>query len=234
MVLEVDARQYPITTHFSRVTAIESYLDVAFKKVCQIHKRLPAGGILLFLTGKNEIQYMCKRLSKALGVGKKGQSAVFQDAILSSGKEFDRFLAGLDADEIDSEDLENDDSSEDSDFVDEEEVGGGSEAEIEEDDDVSPVSDEAATIRNQMLREALGLPQKSVDEVDNTASKTVLEPEEDLTNLPLRVKILPLYAALEANLQQRVFESVEDGTRLIVVATNVAETSITIPGLQFI
>ncbi|KAI8871917.1 P-loop containing nucleoside triphosphate hydrolase protein, partial [Ramicandelaber brevisporus] len=62
-VLKVEARQYPVTTHFSRRTT-HDYLETAFKKVCKIHARLPPGGILIFLTGQNEIVSMCKKLRK--------------------------------------------------------------------------------------------------------------------------------------------------------------------------
>ena len=44
------------------------------------------------------------------------------------------------------------------------------------------------------------------------------------------VHVLPLYANLPRNAQARVFEAPPAGSRLIVVATNVAETSLTIPG----
>jgi hypothetical protein len=42
--------------------------------------------------------------------------------------------------------------------------------------------------------------------------------------------VLPLYALLPPHLQKRVFDPPPPGSRLIVVATNVAETSLTIPG----
>ena len=42
--------------------------------------------------------------------------------------------------------------------------------------------------------------------------------------------VLPLYAMLPAAQQARVFAPPPPGHRLIVVATNVAETSLTIPG----
>jgi hypothetical protein len=42
--------------------------------------------------------------------------------------------------------------------------------------------------------------------------------------------VLPLYAMLPKQAQARVFMPPPAGSRLIVVATNVAETSLTIPG----
>jgi ATP-dependent RNA helicase DHX37/DHR1 len=46
------------------------------------------------------------------------------------------------------------------------------------------------------------------------------------------VHVLPLYAMLPPEEQSKVFEDPPDGHRLIVVATNVAETSLTIPGIR--
>ena len=46
------------------------------------------------------------------------------------------------------------------------------------------------------------------------------------------VHVLPLYATLSRAAQDRVFAAVPAGHRLIVVATNVAETSLTIPGVD--
>ena len=46
------------------------------------------------------------------------------------------------------------------------------------------------------------------------------------------VHILPLYALLPRAAQMRVFQPPPTGHRLIVVATNVAETSLTIPGIR--
>lgn len=45
--------------------------------------------------------------------------------------------------------------------------------------------------------------------------------------------VLPLYAMLLPQEQRKVFEEPPVGHRLIVVATNVAETSLTIPGIRY-
>lgn len=49
-----------------------------------------------------------------------------------------------------------------------------------------------------------------------------------------RVFVLPLYAMLPQAAQARVFQPPPVGSRLIVVATNVAETSLTIPGTGWV
>ena len=60
-MIKVDARQFPVTMHYNKTTS-EEYLEQAFRKTVKIHRSLPAGGILVFLTGKKEIQYLEKRL----------------------------------------------------------------------------------------------------------------------------------------------------------------------------
>jgi ATP-dependent RNA helicase DHX37/DHR1 len=46
-------------------------VEEAFRKIVKIHKNLPPGGILVFLTGKKEILYMCRRLAMELNKGTK-------------------------------------------------------------------------------------------------------------------------------------------------------------------
>lgn len=48
------------------------------------------------------------------------------------------------------------------------------------------------------------------------------------------VQVLPLYAALPPEMQSRVFQSHEESVRRIIVATNIAETSLTVPGIVFV
>lgn len=45
--------------------------------------------------------------------------------------------------------------------------------------------------------------------------------------------ILPIYSQLPADLQNKIFEKAPDGVRKVVVATNIAETSLTIDGIKY-
>ena len=64
------------------------------------------------------------------------------------------------------------------------------------------------------------------------------EIRERATTLPPNkysdILALPIYAGLPSEEQMMVFEPSERGTRKVVVATNVAEASITIPGIGFV
>jgi len=46
--------------------------------------------------------------------------------------------------------------------------------------------------------------------------------------------VLPLYSALPTRKQLQVFDAPPEGARLVVVATNVAETSLTIPLIKYV
>lgn len=48
----------------------------------------------------------------------------------------------------------------------------------------------------------------------------------------LATEVLPLYARLSQSDQERIFRS--SGKRRVVLATNVAETSLTVPGIRYV
>jgi ATP-dependent RNA helicase DHX37/DHR1 len=58
--------------------------------------------------------------------------------------------------------------------------------------------------------------------------------EEEAGPTTTKAYILPLFAVMSAEQQARVFAAPPAGHRLIVIATNVAETSITIPGIRYV
>lgn len=55
-----------MTIHFNRRTSSD-YVTEAIKKTTKIHTRLPPGGILIFLTGQNEISGVCRKLEAKFG-----------------------------------------------------------------------------------------------------------------------------------------------------------------------
>ncbi|CAI2371735.1 unnamed protein product [Moneuplotes crassus] len=148
-MIKVDSRQYPVEIHFNKVTR-EDYEEETFKKVCKIHKNLPKGGILVFLTGRKEIQYMVERLK-----------AEFKKKTSTKKSE------------------------------------------------------------------------KSVEENKNQEQK-VEEADEDMDDDIMPVQVLPLYSMLSPNEQLRVFQPPKEGHRFIVVSTNIAETSVTIPNIRYV
>lgn len=61
-LIDVPARQFPVTVHFSKRTEMADYVGAAYRKVVRIHRDLPPGGVLVFVTGQREVQRLCKRL----------------------------------------------------------------------------------------------------------------------------------------------------------------------------
>nr|KYP58462.1 Pre-mRNA-splicing factor ATP-dependent RNA helicase PRP16 [Cajanus cajan] len=49
-----------------------------------------------------------------------------------------------------------------------------------------------------------------------------------------KLLILPIYSQLPAGLQAKIFQKAEDGARKCIVATNIAETSLTVDGIYYV
>lgn len=59
-----------------------------------------------------------------------------------------------------------------------------------------------------------------------TCCDVITERLGDVTNAP-PLAVLPIYSQLPADLQAKIFERAEQGARKVIVATNIAETSLT-------
>ncbi|KAG6017533.1 hypothetical protein E4U54_006505 [Claviceps lovelessii] len=177
-VLEVEGRQHPVTIHFARRTH-HDYVEEAFKKITRGHRKLPPGGFLVFLTGRNEILELGKRLKTAFG----GMTSADGPKVKISANE-----APVEVEDIEFGDVDDD-----------------------YDDEID------------------GVPSDGEEEDENE-----FQIEDDQEAGPLKMQILPLYSLLPTREQLRVFEPAPEGTRQVILATNVAETSLTIPGTRFV
>ena len=181
-LLEAEGRQFPVTVHFARRTQ-RDYLEEAFQKVSQGHKKLPPGGMLVFLTSQNEITALAKRLVDAF--------------VNTSDSRISTATVSMPATNVpqETEDLEVGQDSQENNLVGDESEG----------------DDQA-------------------QENDNEKQFTI----EDSTPASTSIHVLPLYSRLQTKDQLRVFEPPPSESRLIVLATNVAETSLTIPGIRYV
>jgi ATP-dependent RNA helicase DHX37/DHR1 len=165
--------------------------DAVFQKTCKIHRQLPPGGILVFLTGKQEIVRMVNRLRRAL-----------RDDAASAIEPHEVDTLQLDAvDEFALRDMDDDEMD-------------GDLWQVSRDEQEKP-DDDAVDLADE----------------DNIAPSDV---NGNAARVKLKATILPLYSLLSTEEQARVFAPVSEGYRLIVVATNIAETSITIPGITYV
>jgi ATP-dependent RNA helicase DHX37/DHR1 len=217
-VLRVDARQYPVTVHFNKRTELDDYVSEAFKKVVKIHRKLPEGGVLVFLTGQREISQLCRKLRRAYGSGRRtkkrstgrprsnddseGATASNEESAASNSSlavGSDRIL------------LEHDDIEEEADREDKELYGA---------DDADDADDAVYDLKEEEKKSDSDGEDEDEDEDDEMAQPYM--------------HVLPLYSLLPHDEQMKVFDTPPDRHRLIVVATNVAETSLTIPGIKYV
>lgn len=271
-VIKVPTRQFPVTVHFSKRTEIVDYIGQAYKKVLSIHKRLPPGGILVFVTGQKEVESLCRRLRKTSkelvensskrnmekevstvpagnSVEENDMKEINEAFEMNGTSQTDRFssyendLGDLDGNESDfSEDMETDsdlEGTDDADLLNHE---------TETIDDLSEVfRDEGKVASLTAAFDVLG--GKSTLCPDSVEKQVVTSPPKSCSNQSIpsvgvkrggagvcagAMCVIPLYSMLPGSAQLRVFEKIREGERLVVVATNVAETSITIPGVKYV
>ncbi|KAJ8917251.1 hypothetical protein NQ315_002268 [Exocentrus adspersus] len=193
-VVKVDARQFPVTIHFNKRTN-DDYLKDAFNKAVKINTKLPEGGILIFVTGQQEVNSLVRKLRKAFPLRHKEQILERSAELRENGDEDveegmrtalrkKRKLKILP--EINLDDYS---------------VPGDTEH-ASDDDDIT-------------------------DEDDSNVEVTTITNAQPLWTLPL-------YSLLPSHKQQKVFQPPPPGCRLCVVSTNVAETSLTIPGVKYV
>lgn len=72
--------------------------------------------------------------------------------------------------------------------------------------------------------------QKSIESLEDLVKRNALDLRRDLPKL----QVLPLFGALPQAAQQRVFQPASRMTRKVILATNIAETSVTVPGVRFV
>lgn len=200
-VIKVDARQFPVTIHFNKRTPLEDYTGEAFHKTCKIHRMLPPGGILVFLTGQAEVHSLCRRLRKAFPF-RKGNTATAEDEEAETSEAMRKFkkakqkktvsLPRIDLDNYSALPVDEGDEDREAGIGDEED--GDSDLDLGDD------------------------PADAEEKADGS--------------IPLYV--LPLYSLLAPEQQAKVFRPPPPGTRLCIIATNVAETSLTIPGIKYV
>ncbi|XP_019237442.1 PREDICTED: ATP-dependent RNA helicase DEAH13-like [Nicotiana attenuata] len=267
-VMEVPTRQYPVTVHFSKRTEMVDYVGQAYKKILSIHKRLPPGGILVFVTGQREVEYLCQKLRKASKeIVERASKVDNQTSLISEGNTIEENVIKEISEAFDDERSSMTEIAEHFNSYDEDH-GEMYEYESEisydsaDDSDLDVYGDDAQLLNQKSLSsdgkldvlgeegsltslkaafEALAgkrtsQPDSGEQEGASNESEPLLSKVRNGANGTFAgpMCVLPLYAMLPASAQLRVFEEVKEGERLVVVATNVAETSLTIPGIKYV
>uniref|UniRef100_A0A2K6AD05 DEAH-box helicase 37 n=1 Tax=Mandrillus leucophaeus TaxID=9568 RepID=A0A2K6AD05_MANLE len=207
-VIKVESRQFPVTVHFNKRTPLEDYSGECFRKICKIHRMLPAGGILVFLTGQAEVHALCRRLRKAFPLSR-ARPQEKDDDQKDSAQEMRKFKKSrARAKKARTEVL----------------------PQINLDHYSVLPAGEGDEDREAEVDEEEGALDSDLDlDLGDGGQDGGEQPD---ASLPLHV--LPLYSLLAPERQAQVFKPPPEGTRLCVVATNVAETSLTIPGIKYV
>uniref|UniRef100_A0A060T7K3 Pre-mRNA-splicing factor ATP-dependent RNA helicase PRP16 n=1 Tax=Blastobotrys adeninivorans TaxID=409370 RepID=A0A060T7K3_BLAAD len=69
---------------------------------------------------------------------------------------------------------------------------------------------------------------------DIEATCDILAERLAILDKPEPLLVLPIYSQMPADLQSRIFEPAPKGTRKVIVATNIAETSLTVDGISYV
>lgn len=223
-VIKVEARQFPVSVHFNKVTA-DDYIREALLKTIKIHTKLPEGGILVFVTGQQEVKQLMKKLRNLFPYSSRNMKRVADSKIDDEEEDEVDQLNYSDDDDMDRifnvrKAIKHQHKNKKK-FVSQMNL-----PKINLDDFQMPGDDtEADFNENDLLDEE----EEAFDEVDEKLNEMMVEGR---SSQPLWV--LPLYSLLPSHKQARVFETPPEGTRLCVIATNVAETSLTIPNIKYV
>eukprot|EP00941_MAST-03F_sp_MAST-3F-sp1_P001310 g1310.t1 len=215
-VLKADARQFPVSIHFNKRTALKDYMRKVVSKVGRIHTRLPAGTILVFMPGKKEIEWCCRKLRRKYGARNK-ETKQIESASSESESEME---SESDIEESNEVSIEKEDDEGEDDIS-----PSGTNEDEEEDVVILP-----GTMTEGEVKAAIDA--KDDREQDPLKTATADIEEDQITPMPMTV--LPMYSMLPKKAQMRVFDDPPPGHRLVVVATNVAESSITIPNTVYV
>ncbi|XP_022985184.1 pre-mRNA-splicing factor ATP-dependent RNA helicase DEAH10 [Cucurbita maxima] len=72
--------------------------------------------------------------------------------------------------------------------------------------------------------------QEEIESIENLAKDKIQKLPESKQN----IVVIPIYSALPSEQQLRVFAPTPPGVRKVILATNIAETSVTIPGIKYV
>lgn len=103
----------------------------------------------------------------------------------------------------------------------------------------SPVEDYVDQAVQQVLNIHVGMDQGDIlvfmtGQEDIEITCELVQKRLDALNDPPKLSILPIYSQMPADLQAKIFDRAAPGVRKCIVATNIAETSLTVDGIKYV
>ena len=200
-VVKIDNSMHPVVVHYERRTE-DDYVALAIEKIKKIHNTLPAGTILVFLTGKAEVHKVCEAFS-----------------VMDIGQDDD-------SDSLDGE----------------EGLADVGETEITFDKRAEKRHKKEEAEKVEVIEESsdfnLGQDGNLVEELSPSAPSTSSPVTASFTGggPGSEMKVIALYAQMASERQMEAFSAhlKYPDSRVVVIATNVAETSLTIPNVRYV
>lgn len=224
-VVQIDNRMHPVTVHYERRTEDE-YVPLIVDKISKIHKTLPQGSILIFVTGKSEVHAICNSFK----TGPVDVSDVSESE--SDGQYEEVELKSAEPVVVDSLKRLRQDGISD---MEEPDFNLGSKDGFTEELSFKNGSVTAERVVAKPRKPAEIKPKDSQVGPQGELKGEVITPFTG-GGPGSRLRLLPLYAQMSAERQMEVFRANADfpEDRIVVVATNVAETSLTIPNVRYV
>ncbi|KAK1497535.1 helicase associated domain-containing protein [Colletotrichum tamarilloi] len=103
----------------------------------------------------------------------------------------------------------------------------------------SPVEDYVDQAVQQVLAIHVSMDQGDIlvfmtGQEDIEVTCELIQKRLDALNDPPKLSILPIYSQMPADLQAKIFDRAAPGVRKCIVATNIAETSLTVDGIKYV
>ncbi|KAH9421832.1 ATP-dependent RNA helicase dhx37 [Dermatophagoides pteronyssinus] len=214
-VIKIDSRQYPVTIHFSKYTN-PNYIQEAFKKVCKIHSISQPGGILVFVTGRTEVLSLCRMLKAKFPITHRIDREK-QSNMTKTDDENNEQIIEKSIDDMSSKNDMNSKLRINLDVY-----------------SINPVE------TSEKIIDGLDLYDNDSNDADENENNNDNEEDEDITEdlgfltTTEPLYCLPLYSMMPSKKQAMVFQPPPVGCRLCVIATNIAETSLTLPNIRYV
>eukprot|EP00127_Corallochytrium_limacisporum_P004508 Clim_evm8s166 gene=Clim_evmTU8s166 len=223
-VVNIKARQHPVTVRFSKRTP-EFYMEEAFRICKKIHRKLPDGAILVFVTGQSEVKGLVRKLREGLGereIRTNAKKKLERKRTGALSKESDQSKVFVD---LDSYRVDENDNAHALEAGEEPELGSDDEEVKFRDTDDADDDDDDYDWDNDF---------ETMGDEDDEALNEVLDAESKMSRKESKIDVLPFFSLLSSDDQRKVFAPSPEGYRRIVVSTNVAETSLTIPNIRYV
>ncbi|XP_075591025.1 uncharacterized protein LOC142597896 [Dermatophagoides farinae] len=224
--LEIEDKIFPVAVHYAKKT-VKNNLPAVASKIKKIHNELPAGSILAFLPGKKEIQFVHKLLS---GVnGKNNEISFDADIDNITAAQLEGF-----ADSSNNILPQSDDEFNDSIGFDFDEDKNNKELSV--DSDIGSIRKKIKTgeaASNETLLETdpdSNVERASLDEDIKKKEYTEWKGADGNGTLT----VYEFYSGINEQTFAKIFNEPKPSERIVILATNVAETSLTLPNVRYV